>query len=369
MFDEELTVEEQIDVVEAIEESEEHDSSAEDENTKIKSEYNELLAKYKADYQHALFEFCFRHNIVFNGEIADLLLKNKSDGVYEMMPQLYIDTINADFRFNDLDFFSQLKLENFEKIYSEDLSVLSLTEDDKKNRQQVIETFSYDPFAKEAMKYKPQLYRDLASMTTESMRKDITKQKAALSIVRSYQNIENYQQQITEITSTGQVDDETQKKLDALLNTISKVQANINQTAEKNNFTVKGIGSNGKGILSDVMNQIEEYGIDEGIPNFYDIDTSKSIEEVSNISFKAQLNQVNLTKTDYADIMSEQCKIVKDAQLAAKKAIEAARLAKEKLAKQELIMELEIDYRKKGISEEEIQEFISREYHLYDGKE
>ena len=68
------------------------------------------------------------------------------------------------------------------------------------------------------------------------------------------------------------------------------LQDNINTTAEKNAFTVKGVGSNGKGMLSDVMNQIEERGIDEGITNFYDIETSKSIEEVANISFRAQLN-------------------------------------------------------------------------------
>ena len=38
------------------------------------------------------------------------------------------------------------------------------------------------------------------------------------------------------------------------------------------------------------------------------------------------------------------------------------------IQKQKLLEELEGEYRKKGISEEEIQEFISREYKLWDGK-
>ena len=47
--------------------------------------------------------------------------------------------------------------------------------------------------------------------------------------------------------------------------------------------------------------------------------------------------------------------------------LEALRLAKCKIKKQELIDELEEDYRRKGISEEEIKDFISREYNLYTG--
>jgi len=49
----------------------------------------------------------------------------------------------------------------------------------------------------------------------------------------------------------------------------------------------------------------------------------------------------------------------------AREAIEALRLAKEKIKKQKLLDELARDYRKKGISEKEIEAFIDREYHLY----
>ena len=80
------------------------------------------------------------------------------------------------------------------------------------------------------------------------------------------------------------------------------------------------------------------------------------------------LNQLRLTQTDYVDILSQQAELVHKAQDQAKKATEALRLAKEKITKQRLLDELAADYRKKGISEEEIDEFISREYNLWDGK-
>lgn len=162
------------------------------------------------------------------------------------------------------------------------------------------------------------------------------------------------------------IDDASQKTLDQLIKVQKTLQDSINQTAERNNFTVKGIGTSGQGMLSDVMNRISDYGIDEGVVNFYDIATSRAIEEVANLSFKAQLNQVNLSKTDYADILSQQAQMVKEAQARARDALEGLRLAKEKIKKQRLLDELAKDYRKKGISEKEIEAFINREYRLYD---
>ena len=44
----------------------------------------------------------------------------------------------------------------------------------------LIDVFAYDPFAGESESDKPQLYRDLAGMSNEAMRKDVAKQKAAI---------------------------------------------------------------------------------------------------------------------------------------------------------------------------------------------
>ena len=340
-------------------------TTVEQENSPTTEFYN-LLGKHQNQVTDALFEYCYKHNIFFDRATIEWLMRKDSAETLQKMPEIYIDTINANPTFFGLTFFDQLKIDNFEKIYSEDLSLLSLNDDDKKNRQQAIDILGYDPFADEPDKNRAQLSRDLAGMLTEGMRKDIVKSKAALSIVRSYQNIENYQQRVTELMSTGSTDAETQDKIDQYLKVISSIQNSVNQTAEKNNFAVKGIGVSGRGMLSDVMNQIEEKGIDEGITNFYDIATSEAIEYVANISFKAQLNQLNLSQTDYADILANQAELVRKAQRQAKDAMEALRLAKEKITKQELIDELAKDYRKKGISEEEIQEFIKREYEMYD---
>ena len=331
------------------------------------SEFNELYVEHEGKIEDALFEYCFKHNIFYDNDIVDSLAKSPSYIGAKNRSQIYIDTLNASPKYKGDTFFDQLRRDNFKKIYSESLSASGLTEEDKKNRQQIFDIVGYDPFKDEAPNLKPQLYRDLVGMLSDNMRKDIAKQKAAISVVRSYCNIEKYQKMVNDLmNSPDAAKDEVQDTINSYLNLINKIQTSINQTAKENNFTVKGIGSNGRGMLSDVMNQIEERGIDLGTTNFYDIATSESIGQIAEVSWKSMLNQVNLSRTDYADIIADQAELVRKAQETAMKAMEGMRLAKEKITNQTLLEKLEEDYRRKGISEEDIKEFLDREITMYE---
>lgn len=248
------------------------------------SEFNEIFVENEGDVESALFEYCFKKNIPYSSEIAKTLAGSPKFVESSNRSQLYKDIILNNPKFNNLTFFKQLKKDNFEKIYQEKILIQDLSDEDRKNRMAVIDILSYDPFKDDDPQDKPQLYRDLAGMLTENMRKDVAKAKAALAIVRSYNNLEKIQKQINDIFQSGDIDENAQVSLEKLQKMAKTIQDSINGTAEKNNFTVKGIGSNGRGMLSDVMNQIEEKGIDLGVTNFYDISTSNSIEEVANIS-------------------------------------------------------------------------------------
>ncbi len=328
--------------------------------------FNELLEKHEKNYEEALFEYCYRTDFpYFNNIVKKLFKENKEENV-KLLPQIYINKVNEVEQYKGITFFSQLKRQNFEKVYSEDLLLLSLSEDDRKNRMNVLDILGYDPFKDSNPADRPKLYHDLSSMLTEAMRKDAVKANAAISIVKNSINIGKYEDKISELISSLKTDEETQDQL-AKLEKVRKSLSDSNTAiAQKNGFIVEGVGNNGRGMLSEVMNQVGERGIDKGVTNFYDIATSKAIEEIANISFKAQLNQINLSKTDYVDILKEQRAITVKAQKVAREAKEALRLAKEKIVKQELLDELAEDYRLKGISEEDIEAFISREFEFYD---
>lgn len=325
----------------------------------------------------ALFHFCYLRNTFFDGSVAAKCVRTAEgefagkEGIEQQecaeVLGLYLWIIRNTPKYEGRTFFSQLKKDNFEKVYSEDLSLLELSDEDKKNRQQVMAIMGRDPFADEAPEDKTQMYRDLTGLLSEGMRRDVAKQHAAVEIVRNYVSIGKYQKKVSILSAQDYIDSDTQKELEALLTLISKVQASINQTAKDNGFSgSKAIGTNGKGMLSDVETQVEDRGYDAGITNFYDIETSKAIGQVSDISFRSMLNQVKLSRTDYSDILTQQAEIVRKSQRMAADAMEALRVAKEKITKQQLLDELEKEYRKKGISEDEINEFINAEYDLKD---
>ena len=349
-------------------------TEAEDSHLKLRKRFEGLKSAYGGDIKSAMFQLCFENNWFYGENIISKLLadpKAATDFLEEYMME-----IHGNPKYKDLNFFSQLKRENFNKLYSEDLSLLALNDEDKKNRQQIINIIGYDPFAREKDEERPGLYRDLTGLLTDSMRKDIPKQKAAIEIIRSYANIDKYQKKINQLMAMAEADPKPEgynpeaasEMINDCLSTIAKIQTNINQTTKENGFSSgRNIGSGGRGMLSDVMTQCEELGYDKGITNYYDVATSKSMKEVADISFRAMLDQVKFGATDYAEILMEQAKIVRDAKQYMQETREAMRLLKEKLTKQELIEELANDYRRKGISEEEIDEWISREYNLYDG--
>lgn len=363
-----LTNEEMVDIAEAYEDGQ-VDTQSHTETKEEPQEYLALVQKHSGDHKSAIFEYCFKNNIPFSEEDFNLVVKGGGDEVYAKLPQSYVDTVKADIRLNNVTFFDQLRLDNFEHIYSEEMVVAGLPEESRKDREQIVKIIGYDPFAKNPLEDKPQLYRDLTGMLTDSMRKDVPRAKAAVEVVTGYNNIRKYQDKVNQLINSGQLDDDTQKQLDKHLEMIAKIQASVIAISEKNGFTnSRSLGSNGKGMLSDVMNTIDEHMYDPGITNYFDIATSKSIEQISDISVKSMLNQIKLTGQEYVEMLTEQNKIVHEAQSKMRALKEALRIAKSLIVKDKLIEQLKVEYRKKGISEEDIEEFINREYNMWDGR-
>lgn len=358
----EQVVEKQPEQTEELSQKDDTENLSED-----KKFFRSLVEKNQGNYLKALFEYCFYRNLFFSEKVYNLIVRRTSDEDLAKLPEIYEDGIRNSTHYNSISFFDQLHLENFEEIYSEELKVLSLSEENKKDRQQIVSIIGYDPFEDNLPEDKPQLYRDLTGMLTDGMRKDIPKAKAAVEVVVGYNNIRKYQNRVNALINTPVLSEDEQKQLDKLLEMITKIQNSLNAINDKNGFSnPKSIGSNGRGTLSEVMRTINEKSYDPGQVNVYDIVTSKAIEQIADISNKSILNQVKLSGQDYSDMLAEQAIIVHKAQKKAREAEEGMRLAKAMLKRQELIEKLEQEYRDKGIDEEDIHEFIEREYKMWE---
>lgn len=331
--------------------------------------YERLCLKHDGAALDALFDFCFERNVFYHERLAKAFATSTDDAVRNAMPQPYLDAIAADPALSGLDFLSQLKRENFEKAYSEDLAILSLSQEDRKNRQQILGIVNYDPFAEEPVEDRPQMYRDLAGLLTDAMRRDIPKRNAAIEIVHDYTTISRYQRRLAILEMSGKDDDDTRERIDNCIKMISKMQDTINKLTKENGFSSgKGIGASGRGGLSEVMSICEEKGYDPASVNIYDIETSKAISEVASISTRAMLNQVNLSGTDYAEILTNQCQKVLEYRDTALRAVEAARLAEEKLEKEAILEEYHHELAAKGIDLTDILDILNQEIKMYDGQ-
>ena len=331
--------------------------------------YERLCVANPDDPLGALFRFCFERNVFYHERYAKAYALSTDDAVRNAMPAPYLDALAGDPALTGLDFFSQIKRENFEKVYHEDLTILSLSQEDRKNRQQILGIVNYDPFADEPAEDRPQMYRDLAGLLTDAMRRDIPKRNAAIEIVHDYTTISRYQRRLALLEMSGRDDDDTREKIDNCIKMISKMQDTINKLTKENGFSSgKGIGSSGRGGLSEVMSVCEEKGYDPASVNVYDIETSKAITEVAEISTRAMLNQVNLSATDYAEILTNQCQAVLKYRDAALRAVEAARLAEEKLEKESILREYHHELEAKGIDISDILDIVNQEIKMYDGQ-
>lgn len=331
--------------------------------------YERLSLRHPGDPLGAIFEFCFERNVFYHERYAKAYASSTDDAVRNAMPAPYLDAVASDPALSGLDFFSQIKRENFEKAYSEDLTLLSLSPEDRKNRQQILGIVNYDPFADEPVEDRPQMYRDLAGLLTDAMRRDIPKRNAAIEIVHDYTTISRYQRRLAILEMSGKDDDDTRERIDNCIKMISKMQDTINKLTKENGFSSgKGIGASGRGGLSEVMSICEEKGYDPASVNVFDIETSKAIAEVAGISTRSMLNQVNLSGTDYSEILTNQCQKVLEYRDAALRAIEAARLAEEKLEKQAILEEYRHELAAKGIDQADILEIVNQEIRMYDGQ-
>lgn len=80
------------------------------------------------------------------------------------------------------------------------------------------------------------------------------------------------------------------------------------------------------------MAKMAELKYEQGLPNRYDIETSKSIEQAANASFRAIINQLNMSESEYMVTTAEQLKRITELQRELSSTQEDLRLAKRQLA-------------------------------------
>ena len=229
------------------------------------------------------------------------------------------------------------------------------SKEDYDNKRLVIKMCGYDPFKGEEENDRKILYKDLLSILTDGMENDYIKLQAGINIVYSFFKIRKMTEQQTKLEREGAPLAE-QKALSDLK---AKELAAVSTYAKDNGMSERYQNAKSKGelTLTGMMRAMNEKKYEDDIVNRYDIETSSTIQQAAEASFKAIMGQLSLsdaevwklTQDQYAELVSlrrEKAKLEEDLRKEKYKVAEMILQEKARLAQKEST----------GISDEEFDE-------------
>lgn len=175
---------------------------------------------------------------------------------------------------------------------------------DLEAKRLVLKNVGYDPFYFEPEENRKILYKDLLGMLEAGMELDGLKVQAACQIVLAFSRIRELNERERRMMSG----DGSVAELKNLADLKNKQLDTITKFSRDNGFGERYAIAKAKGenSFTGIMAKMHEMKYEDAILNMYDIETSKSIEQAANASFKAIFNQLSMSDAEYAKQCTEQ---------------------------------------------------------------
>lgn len=175
---------------------------------------------------------------------------------------------------------------------------------DLEAKRLVLKNVGYDPFYFEPEENCKILYKDLLGMLEAGMELDGLKVQAACQIVLAFSRIRELNERERRMMSG----DGSVAELKNLADLKNKQLDTITKFSRDNGFGERYAIAKAKGenSFTGIMAKMNEMKYEDAILNMYDIETSKSIEQAANASFKAIFNQLSMSDAEYAKQCTEQ---------------------------------------------------------------
>lgn len=196
------------------------------------------------------------------------------------------------------------------------------------NRKDVIRMVGYDPFANYPIQEdKPVLYAQLVSFIDEETKNDGMKMNAVIQIVQAFNQIQKINDAINDLTSDAKKLSNNNGTIKQLADTTSRLLSGANALAKDNGISVNFNNSKSKGAntLTGKMKELDQIGFRDLKINMYDIDYCKGMQQVANISAKAQVDQIGFDENVMNEIHGIRRELVETLQRERDKAVECAR--------------------------------------------
>ncbi len=199
----------------------------------------------------------------------------------------------------------------------------------KTNKRDLIRLIGYDPFANYPVEQDlPVLYAQIISFIDEETKNDGMKMNAVIQIVQAFNQIQKLNDAINELLADTKKLNSNNGTIKQHSDTISKLLSGANALAKDNGISVNFNNSKSKGqnTLTGKMKELDLIGFRDAKINMYDIDYCKGMQQVAEISAKAQVDQIGFDENIMNEISNIRRELVDDLQKQRDKAVERARL-------------------------------------------
>ena len=306
---------------------------------KIARGYNERSGKYSDVTETTLKNaLCYLDkpflNVLYEASYAevhdDSLERPKTNMWAAYIKNVQMKQYNT-LRWRDSDFFkdghSDLKDDNQSIQLMENMTQEEINEY-KTNKRDIIRMVGYDPFANYPVEQDlPVLYAQLISFIDEETKNDGMKMNAVIQIVQAFNQIQKLNDAINELSADTTKLNNNNGTIKQHADTISKLLSGANALAKDNGISVNFNNSKSKGqnTLTGKMKELDLIGFRSAKINMYDIDYCKGMQQVAEISAKAQIDQIGYDENVMVEIGNIRRELVDDLQKQRDKAIESAR--------------------------------------------
>ena len=210
-----------------------------------------------------------------------------------------------------------------------DANLQEVNEEYKTNRKDIIRMIGYDPFMNYPVEEdKPVLYAQLISFIDDETKNDGMKMNAVIQIVKAFNQIQKINDAIDELSSDTMKLNNNNGTIKQHADTISKLLSGANALAKDNGISVNFNNSKSKGqnTLTGKMKELDLIGFRDAKINMYDIEYCKGMQQVAEISAKAQVDQIGFDENVMDEIQGIRRELVDSLQKERDKAVERARL-------------------------------------------
>ena len=187
---------------------------------------------------------------------------------------------------------------------------------DKKNKKYVLSKFGYDPFDSfglEDADYRMAFNITAKYLEDESILQDAHKMQSLVAMVMTI--IQNNHVETLLTYQYKNIKPDT-NEIKALTSTKKDIQSTISKIAEDNNISSKYQKEN-KSVQSHLTAKMKEMANAdywEAKPNMFDVRTSAAMRQMLDISHQSIMSQLELTDSDYAQMVKEQREMIKSLQ-------------------------------------------------------